>query len=65
MIDWLTKFRNDESGAVTVDFVVLVGAICTLGLSVGLVISGEVQVLNNKIANFLGEVQVMLAEGTK
>lgn len=63
MNDWLSKFRNDESGAVTVDFVVLVGAICTLGLAVILIISGDIQGLNNKIVNFLGNVQEVFAEG--
>ena len=63
MTNWLSKFRNDESGAVTVDFVVLVGAICTLGLAVVLIISGDVQGLTNKITSFLGNVQIIFAEG--
>ena len=39
MISLLKKFRDDECGAVTVDFVVLTAAIVVLGLAVGSAIS--------------------------
>ena len=35
MLNFLKTFRNDEDGAVTVDFVVLTAAIVVLGLAVG------------------------------
>jgi Flp pilus assembly pilin Flp len=35
MLNFIKKFRNDEDGAVTVDWVVLTAAIVALGLLVG------------------------------
>ncbi|PUB16313.1 Flp family type IVb pilin [Yoonia sediminilitoris] len=35
MLNFLKTFRNDEDGAVTVDFVVLTAAIVVLGLAIG------------------------------
>ncbi|SEN36999.1 hypothetical protein SAMN04488003_11444 [Loktanella fryxellensis] len=35
MLNFLKNFRNDEDGAVTVDWVVLTAAIVALGLLVG------------------------------
>ncbi len=35
MLNFIKNFRNDEDGAVTVDFVVLTAAIVVLGLAVG------------------------------
>ncbi|WP_296423591.1 hypothetical protein [Yoonia sp.] len=35
MLNFIKNFRNDEDGAVTVDFVVLTAAIVLLGLLVG------------------------------
>ncbi|MBQ1202858.1 MAG: hypothetical protein IIX61_03495 [Loktanella sp.] len=35
MLNFIKNFRNDEDGAVTVDFVVLTAAIVLLGLAVG------------------------------
>ena len=35
MLNFIKNFRNDEDGAVTVDFVVLTAAIVVLGLLVG------------------------------
>lgn len=37
MIDFLTKFKRDESGAVTVDWVVLTAAV--VGLAIAIVVS--------------------------
>ncbi len=35
MLNFIKNFRNDEDGAVTVDFVVLTAAIVILGIIVG------------------------------
>lgn len=40
MQNYLTKFRQDEDGAVTVDWVVLTAAIVGLGVAVILSVSG-------------------------
>ncbi|MBE0413522.1 hypothetical protein [Yoonia sp.] len=39
MLNFIKNFRNDEDGAVTVDFVVLTAAIVVLGLAVGAAVS--------------------------
>ncbi len=44
-------FRNDESGAVTVDWVVLTAAIVGLGIAVYGVVSGGIQDLSQDIDN--------------
>ena len=54
----LKSFLNDEEGAVTVDFVVLVAAICTLGLVVVVIISTGAVDLANDIEDFLNNVEV-------
>ena len=41
MLNFIKNFRNDEDGAVTVDWVVLTAAIVALGLLVGNAISGS------------------------
>ncbi len=46
-------FRNDESGAVTVDWVVLTAAIVGLGIAVYGVVSGGIQDLSQDIDNQL------------
>ena len=45
----IKDFRNDESGAVTVDWVVLTAAIVGLGIAVYGVVSGGIQNLSNQI----------------
>ncbi len=45
----LSYFRNDESGAVTVDWVVLTSAIVGIGLAVIILISGGVSQASNNI----------------
>ncbi len=54
MLKFIEKFRNDEDGAVTVDFVVLTAAIVLLGLAVGAAISSGAEGLANDIENALG-----------
>ena len=49
MMKLIIDFKNDESGAVTVDWVVLTAAIVGIGLSVITVISGGVQSATEEI----------------
>ena len=53
MLNFIKNFRNDEDGAVTVDFVVLTAAIVVLGLAVGSAVSTGATGLANKIENSL------------
>lgn len=53
MLNFIKNFRNDEDGAVTVDFVVLTAAIVLLGLAVGTAISNGAGTLANSIQNNL------------
>ena len=54
MLNFIKNFRNDEDGAVTVDFVVLTAAIVVLGLAVGGAVSRGATGLANKINTSLG-----------
>ncbi|MEJ8563086.1 hypothetical protein QTO30_18960 [Yoonia sp. GPGPB17] len=49
MLKFIENFRNDEDGAVTVDFVVLTAAIVVLGLAVGTAVSNGASTLANDI----------------
>ena len=49
MLNFIKNFRNDEDGAVTVDFVVLTAAIVVLGLAVGTAVSNGAKGLANDI----------------
>ncbi|WP_237057794.1 Flp family type IVb pilin [Loktanella sp. M215] len=42
MLNFIKNFRNDEDGAVTVDWVVLTAAIVALGLLVGTTMSSSI-----------------------
>ena len=53
MKETVHNMLHDEDGAVTVDFVVLVAAICTLGLIVVQIITGGVEGVSNDIVEFL------------
>ncbi|MCF6315352.1 MAG: hypothetical protein L3J30_03485 [Marinosulfonomonas sp.] len=53
MINMIKNFAADESGAVTVDWVVLTAAIVGLGLAVMSVVSGGTKDLTNKIGTQL------------
>jgi len=50
MLNFIKNFRNDEDGAVTVDWVVLTAAIVALGILVGTTVSGGVEKVAKKIA---------------
>lgn len=53
MLNFIKNFRNDEDGAVTVDFVVLTAAIVVLGLAVGTAVSNGAKGLANEIEDSL------------
>jgi len=52
------SFRNDEEGAVTVDWVVLTAAIVGLGIAVYGVVSGGIQNLSQQIDTQLETDQI-------
>ncbi|NKX44193.1 hypothetical protein [Roseicyclus persicicus] len=54
MITYLKTFATSESGAVTVDWVVLTAALVGLGLAVMAVVSGGVQDLSGEVQAALG-----------
>ncbi|WP_400083295.1 Flp family type IVb pilin [Yoonia sp. R78084] len=56
MLKFIENFRNDEDGAVTVDFVVLTAAIVVLGLAVGTAVSNGATGLANDIEDSLGNM---------
>jgi Flp pilus assembly pilin Flp len=56
MLNFIKNFRNDEDGAVTVDFVVLTAAIVVLGLAVGSAVSDGATGLAEEIENSLGNM---------
>ncbi|KZY32058.1 hypothetical protein A3731_04360 [Roseovarius sp. HI0049] len=49
MIKFIKKFRNDEEGAVTVDWVVLTAAVVGLGVAGVTTVSGGVNTLATSI----------------
>jgi len=57
MLNFIKNFRNDEDGAVTVDFVVLTAAIVVLGLAVGGAVSRGAGELANDIETSLNAQQ--------
>lgn len=58
MLKFIENFRNDEDGAVTVDFVVLTAAIVLLGLAVGTAVGNSARLLGNNIAAEIANVEV-------
>ena len=51
MLNFIKNFANDESGAVTVDWVVLTAAIVGIGIAVMGAVSGSVKTLGASIAS--------------
>jgi Flp pilus assembly pilin Flp len=64
MLNFIKNFRNDEDGAVTVDFVVLTAAIVVLGLAVGTAISNGATGLADTIETSLGDQEAGVATAT-
>lgn len=60
MLNFIKNFRNDEDGAVTVDFVVLTAAIVILGLIVGTYISDGASTLASGIKDELVAQEALL-----
>ena len=50
MLNFFKNFKNDEDGAVTVDWVVLTAAIVALGLAVGGTVSDGANTLATEVA---------------
>ena len=58
MTNMIKNFVSNESGAVTVDWVVLTAAIVGLGLAVMSVVSDGTETLTNKIGNQLSSQEI-------
>ena len=50
MLNFIKNFRNDEDGAVTVDWVVLTAAIVLLGVAVGNSVGGGAKTLATDVS---------------
>ena len=59
----IKNFHNDESGAVTVDWVVLTAAIVGLGIAVVASVGGGVGSLGSNISNALSGANVEMGTG--
>jgi Flp pilus assembly pilin Flp len=55
MLNFIKNFRNDEDGAVTVDWVVLTAAIVGLGIAVLSSVGTGTTALGNKISSNLSD----------
>jgi len=58
MLNTMKNFAANESGAVTVDWVVLTAAVVGLGLAVLSLIKGKTQTLTNKIGSAMDSMSV-------
>ena len=56
----LRRFLKSETGAVTVDWVVLTAALVGLGLAVMSVVSGGVESLATEIGQFLANIEISI-----
>ncbi|WP_322894761.1 MULTISPECIES: hypothetical protein [unclassified Yoonia] len=63
MLNFIKNFRNDEDGAVTVDFVVLTAAIVLLGLAVGTAITGAANKASGNVVTEIGKSPTTVATG--
>ena len=59
MLNFIKNFRNDEDGAVTVDWVVLTAAIVGLGLAVLSTVGDGTKILSEKVSSHLAETDVI------
>ena len=60
-INLIKSFRNDEDGAVTVDWVVLTAAVVGLGIAVLSTVTDGTEQATNQIGNYLSTVTVQEA----
>jgi len=58
MLNTIKNFAANESGAVTVDWVVLTAAVVGLGLAVLSLIKGKTETLTNKIGDAMDSMSV-------
>jgi Flp pilus assembly pilin Flp len=58
MLNTIKNFAANESGAVTVDWVVLTAAVVGLGLAVLSLIKGKTETLTNKIGSAMDSMSV-------
>lgn len=58
LINLFKKFRSDESGAVTVDWVVLTAAIVGLGIAVVAAVGPGLNTLAGNISTAVGGIEV-------
>ena len=58
MLNFIKNFRNDEDGAVTVDWVVLTAAIVGLGIAVLTSVGGGTTALCDKISSSLSAATI-------
>ncbi len=58
MLNFIKNFRNDEDGAVTVDWVVLTAAIVGLGIAVLTSVGGGTTALGDKISSSLAAATI-------
>ncbi|HGG63791.1 MAG TPA: hypothetical protein ENK34_04365 [Rhodobacteraceae bacterium] len=58
MLNTIKNFAANESGAVTVDWVVLTAAVVGLGLAVLSLIKGKTHTLTNKIGDAMDSMSV-------
>ena len=54
------RFRRDEAGAVTVDWVVITAALCALGIGVATIVGQAAQPQAENLGNFLSDRSVGL-----
>lgn len=62
LFNLVKKFRSDESGAVTVDWVVLTAAIVGLGIVVMTTVGGGITTLSGNISTAIGGTTVGFGE---
>lgn len=58
MIYWFKNFRNDESGAVTVDWVVLTASVCGLVALAIAGLQGNMSSIGQKVEVFLSSQSI-------
>ena len=59
MLKFIRKFRRDEDGAVTVDWVVLTAAIVGLGIAVLTSVGNGTTALGSKVSSQLGAANIV------
>jgi Flp pilus assembly pilin Flp len=63
LFNLIKKFRSDESGAVTVDWVVLTAAIVGLGIAVVVAVGPGLQTLAGNISSTVSGIEVTTGAG--